>query len=183
MREKIVVNDDIFYVDNFLTSEECDSYVRNSEEIGFDEATINTTFGYQRESKVRNNLRVISDDQRLADDLWGRASEYVDERQGWKPVGLNERIRFYKYQLGHKFDWHYDASFERKNGERSWLTFIVYLSGEFDGGQTSFDDAFVLPEKGRALFFRHNLRHKGEIVSHGTKYVLRSDVMFERING
>ena len=33
-----------------------------------------------------------------------------------------------------EFDWHYDGCFERENGERSFLTFMVYLNEGFAGG-------------------------------------------------
>jgi hypothetical protein len=38
----------------------------------------------------------------------------------------------------------------------------------------------VVPRTGHALIFEHGLRHQGAEVSRGIKYVLRSDVMFER---
>ena len=74
----------------------------------------------------------------------------------------------------------------RENGERSQFTFMVYLNDGFGGGGTSFADprrrlfdAFtVVPKKGSALFFYHHLDHRGDEVTSGRKYVLRSDVMY-----
>jgi len=54
--------------------------------------------------------------------------------------GLNERLRFYRYDPGQKFDWHQDGYYERENGERSQFTFMVYLNDGFGGGGTSFVD-------------------------------------------
>ena len=36
----------------------------------------------------------------------------------------------------------------------------------------------VVPETGLALFFVHQIRHKGQPVTKGRKYVLRTDVMY-----
>ena len=88
------------------------------------------------------------------------------------------RVDFYRYDVGQQFDWHYDGCYERPNGERSWLTFMIYLNGDFDGGQTAFENAAVEPDTGMALFFVHQVLHKGQPVTNGRKYVLRSDVMY-----
>jgi prolyl 4-hydroxylase len=58
------------------------------------------------------------------------------------------------------------------------MTLLLYVNDGFEGGQTTFDDLVVTPERGMALVFRHDLFHAGEPVRGGTKYVLRSDVMF-----
>ena len=68
-------------------------------------------------------------------------------------VGLwcvNERLRFYRYDIGQQFDWHYDGAFERDNGERSQLTFMVYLNDGFVGGETALEGAIISPRKGLA---------------------------------
>ena len=88
-------------------------------------------------------------------------------------MGVNERLRFYRYDVGQQFEWHYDGHFERDNGERSFLTFMVYLNEGFVGGETSFADlpfpatlpsGKVVPRTGMALVFAHALLHKGEPV-------------------
>jgi hypothetical protein len=64
---------------------------------------------------------------------------------------------------------------------------LIYLSDEFEGGETSFEDSYsdesfdefqIIPKIGMALFFEHPIHHKGEPVTAGRKYVLRSDVMY-----
>jgi prolyl 4-hydroxylase len=67
----------------------------------------------------------------------------------------------------------------RPNGEQSMLTFMLYLNGDFEGGETNFQSGVsVKPETGMVLVFRHALFHEGAAVTSGRKYVLRSDVMF-----
>ena len=76
------------------------------------------------------------------------------------------------------------GAFARPNGERSELTFMVYLNDDFAGGATRFfhlDRTLrmsVQPERGSALVFVHRQLHEGSAVDSGRKYVLRTDVMY-----
>jgi hypothetical protein len=55
---------------------------------------------------------------------------------------------------------------------------MIYLNDDFTGGETLFEDCIVCPQTGMVLFFIHHIRHKGETVARGRKYVLRTDVMY-----
>ena len=57
---------------------------------------------------------------------------------------------------------------------------MVYLNDGFSGGETAFEDVVIEPVKGMALFFIHQILHKGQPVTKGRKYVLRTDVMYKR---
>jgi hypothetical protein len=141
---------------------------------------------------VRNNDRVMIDDPERALALYQRLSQHLAARfqNKWTPVGLNERLRLYRYDVGQQFDWHRDGYFERPNRERSCLTFMVYLNDNFNGGATSFSDdgagfatggvIRITPAKGMALLFHHPIMHRGDPVVAGRKYVLRTDVMYRR---
>jgi prolyl 4-hydroxylase len=93
-------------------------------------------------------------------------------------IGLNELFRFYRYQPGQEFKKHRDNSYIRNNKEASYFTFMIYLNDNFTGGATTFKDIVVKPKQGTALVFYHYLEHEGSEVTEGTKYVLRSDIMF-----
>ena len=188
MREETWLNDYVFIVDDFFTREECDKYIRMSEDFGFEEALVTTAKGTVRLDNLRNNDRVMFKDNEIANWLWERASDFVPvEYDGRAATGINELIRFYRYQPGQQFDWHLDFPFERDNGERSYLTLLIYLNDAFTGGATSFEDSYseqsfeefhVQPRRGMALFFEHQTHHKGEPVRDGCKYVMRTDVMY-----
>lgn len=68
--------------------------------------------------------------------------------------------------------------------EFSLYTVLIYLNEGFEGGSTDLlnDDDSVLyrlvPETGMVFLFRHELLHTGAEVLSGSKYVLRSDVMY-----
>lgn len=179
MPEYHYVSDDIFTVSEFFSREECEQFIQLAESHGFSDAPINTPFGTEIRRDVRDNTRVMIDDPKLAAHLWGRVAEYMPAKLADSvPVGVNERFRYYRYEDGQQFNWHCDGYFERLNFERSRLTFMVYLNDGFQGGQTSFEGHSIEPIAGMALFFAHELVHKGQPVFKGRKYVLRTDVMF-----
>ena len=77
---------------------------------------------------------------------------------------------------------------------QSEITVLLYLNQDFQGGRTLFLDRSdpsnvgkicpVKPRQGSILLFDHGLFHSGEAVSsnapHGTKFILRTDVMFAK---
>jgi hypothetical protein len=173
------ITDQIFTVDEFFTPQECEKHIALAEEAGFGDAPINSALGVQIRKDVRNNTRVMVTDVELANHLFGQIRDYIPlTLDGWTACGLNERFRYYRYEVGQQFDWHYDGRYERENGERSKLTFMIYLNEGFEGGETSFERLSIQPRQGQALFFIHELRHKGQPVVVGKKYVLRTDVMY-----
>lgn len=178
--ERVDVDHGIVCIRNVLSTTECDALIARAEAVGFEPATINTRSGAKRDEQTRDNDRVIMDDAELASDLWTRIVSHVPViRAGRQVVGLNERLRFYRYHPGQKFDWHVDGPFRRGNGEMSLFTFMIYLNEGYRGGATAFHNATeVVGERGMALLFEHGLMHQGAEVTHGVKYALRSDVMY-----
>jgi len=169
----------IFTVSNFLTKEECQRKILRAEKQGYEDATIQTREGPVRAEKVRNNDRVIFDDESLAQMFYARAKGFLPAIQDdWLITGLNEKFRFYKYGSGQYFKFHKDGSFQRSSTEESMLTFIVYLNDDFEGGLTRFLWDKVKPEEGMLIVFPHRITHEGSEVTSGYKYALRTDVMY-----
>jgi hypothetical protein len=132
-------------------------------------------------------MRVMVDDEVLAARLFQRVRPFLPERiDEWVAAGLNERFRFYRYDVGQTFTPHYDGSFRRNDGEESKLTFMVYLNDDFSGGTTDFLTEGgnvwlrVQPRLGMALVFEHFQLHEGTSPKSGRKYVLRTDVMYRK---
>ena len=82
-----------------------------------------------------------------------------------------------------------DDAYTAESGEASRLTVLLYLNGGFDGGGTRLctwqepDERAieVLPSAGAAfVVFDHKLLHSSTPCVRGRKYVMRSDVMYER---
>ena len=169
----------IFTISNILTADECQEQIAFAEQRGFEIATIEARDGPRLDTEVRNNDRVIVDDIARAVHLWERVAPFIPSNmQGRQVVGLNERIRYYRYNIGQQFDWHYDGFFRRDNGEQSHFTFMIYLNDGYAGGTTQFEELEVKGKRGMALVFEHEQLHRGAEVTRGMKYVLRSDVMY-----
>ncbi len=170
----------IFIVDGVLSALECEQLVGATEATGYESAPITTPWGFEMRPEIRNNTRVMEDDHDRAGWLWDRLARWIPrERWSLHAVGLNERFRYYRYHPGQYFEWHRDGAYRRNVHEVSQLTLMVYLNGDFEGGQTEFEHAEpVRPRQGRALVFEHGLRHRGAPVDVGTKYVMRTDVMY-----
>jgi prolyl 4-hydroxylase len=170
-----------FTLDNVLTGGECASLIDRIETLGPAAAPITTAAGFVMRPDIRNNERVMFDDVPLAKDLFDRVAAHMPSPLcNMQPVGANERFRCYRYTPGQRFAPHYDGAYERNETERSLLTLIVYLNEGFEGGETGFLDYDVtaIPRTGSALLFQHYMLHEGVSVRSGTKYVLRSDVMY-----
>jgi hypothetical protein len=118
---------------------------------------------------------------------------------------INPRWRFFRYQQDAVYRPHMDGSwpesrindageyeFDKSGAVTSYLTFLIYLNDDFTGGETRFyfPDATgvgltargVIPRAGSVLVFPQAntaaLIHEGSAVESGTKYVIRSDVLY-----
>jgi predicted 2-oxoglutarate/Fe(II)-dependent dioxygenase YbiX len=170
----------IVTIPEILSPAECREHIARSEQIGYEPAP----FADSIDERVRNNERVIADDDALSALVWSRIRDHVprllDDRAA---SGVNERFRYYRYRPGQKFALHRDGFFRRENGEQSKLTCLLYLNDDFTGGETAVKHVMVAPRQGMALIFRHEFPHEGRPVLDGIKYVLRTDVMYDRIRG
>ncbi len=174
------LNNGVFTVENFLTAEECRHYIALGDGIGYAPSEVNFASGSRRAEDIRNNDRVIFDDPALASLLFERARPLLPARFGSGALwGMNERMRFYRYGPDQYFKWHKDGIFAKSPDEASCLTFMIYLNEGFEGGATEFKTEFVKPETGMALVFPHKVAHQGAPIISGSKYVLRTDVMYK----
>lgn len=175
----IVLANEILLIENFWSAQKCDEFISESERKGYEAATVQTESGPRFVDHIRNNNRVFVRDFELAHALWTELEPYAPKTIGQsQAVGLNELFRFYKYEPGQQFRKHRDQSFMRNAEEASYYTFMIYLNDNFKGGDTTFDNLTVRPRKGAALIFYHYLEHSGSEVTEGTKYVLRTDIMY-----
>jgi prolyl 4-hydroxylase len=127
---------------------------------------------------------VIVDDAELAAELFRRLQPSLPARMGELTlVGLNERLRMYRYQPGQKFAPHMDHWFRPDDAHVTLHTVLAYFNDNFSGGETRFMEqveATVVPKPGRVAIFQHKLRHEGCEVVSGTKYAMRTDVIYGR---
>jgi predicted 2-oxoglutarate/Fe(II)-dependent dioxygenase YbiX len=168
-----------------ISQEECRALIDLSESVGYAPATIEGRLDGPQGFNVsagRYNDRSAVEDTALADVLWNRLHRRVPALiNGRKVIGLNERLRFYRYGAGQNFSPHTDGYYLRDNGERSLLTMILYLNDDYSGGEAFFlkSETLIAPQTGTLLLFTHTLWHEGRAVTAGQKYILRTDVMYE----
>jgi hypothetical protein len=180
-----LVENEIIIVDDALSARACAAIVDAVERN--DAFTESTSRGPRFGEAWRRNGRFAVEDAAFADALWdasGGRETFAFELADAK--GLNPNIRVYRYRSSEHFGPHVDERVFAR-GFTSGYTALYYLSGACEGGRTIFYDergderCSVTPKAGRALYFRHGVdmpEHEGEEVRSGTKYVLRSDVLF-----
>ena len=186
MNKTSLIGQKLFLIDDFLSAQECEQFIAQSEQSGYEEATITGAGGVAvLSNEVRNNERLILDDEALAARFYQRVRPLLAPSWlGWEILAFNERFRFYRYDVGQTFNVHFDGTFARNDDEQSQFTFLIYLNNNFVGGHTNFfdDDGAVThsvqPRRGTALVFWHPMMHEGATVTKGRKYVLRTDVMY-----
>lgn len=69
------------------------------------------------------------------------------------------------------------------------MTILIYLNENYTGGQTLINTRYdhkseiitITPKTGQALCFGKDIKHSGEVVLEGTKYILKADVLFKRM--
>ena len=128
--------------------------------------------------------------------------QFMTDTKCGRPLGLNPRLRILRYDAldNDVFDPHFDATTRvTPTGSciemTSLLTVLIYLNDgggkDFDGGETHYLDStntnteptIVIPTMGSVVVFEHDLYHSSVPLNFGTKYVLRTDVLFKLTDG
>lgn len=185
-------------IHGFLSPTECEALINAGEQRGFQSAESDYPPSY------RNNARQVLDDEALGNCLLDRLQAAVRacgvgnvlkaQQAFWRLVGLNERLRLCRYTAGQQFHIHQDGVHHRGADCQSRLTFMIYLTdGEaFEGGDTLFYAtgprsastmtvvARLRPRVGSLILFDHGIWHAGDTVTQGVKYILRSDLLYQR---
>jgi predicted 2-oxoglutarate/Fe(II)-dependent dioxygenase YbiX len=168
----------VFSIPSFMGEGACQALMDLAESSGFAAAEVRTVNGQKSMPTIRNNERTVVTNPAWRDQLWNKLAQItlptIDAQQA---MGLPRELRFYKYCAGQRFKMHKDGPWVEE-GKTSKLTFLLYLNDEFEGGETDFREFQITPKKGSALLFVHDTWHEGRAVVSGTKYVLRSDVLY-----
>lgn len=164
-------------------------------------ALLNVGGGRQRlATGIRSSDRWMRDDIPLSAALWRRVRAHVPAvLRGSAVTGLNERLRFLRYERGQHFAEHRDGVYVRPSShptcplDRSQLTLLIYLNGGFKGGELAMmwggwedDDGageevrcLIRPEAGLVVVHDHQIRHEAMAVrSCDRRYCIRTDIMF-----
>jgi hypothetical protein len=175
-------------IEGVYTRAECAAWIARVRGGEWLPATVNRASGREVDARMRDNSTAIVRDAAAAGTLWQRVAPHLPARirangAACAADGVMLPLRVYRYEVGQRFGLHHDQSYERDDGARSLLTLLVYLSDADDGlrgGATEFPEQgrVIAPRAGAALWFQHMVLHAGAPVVAGTKYVLRTDVVY-----
>ncbi len=150
--------------DGFLSPSECDSLMRYCESQKMEQSSV-LSYGAKSDVAVDMNNRK-SQTKWLPNSQHPVAQKMAEFAASLsnKPIENQEMLQVVKYDVGGKFNPHFDACDieepEYRNrvnhgaGQRL-ATLLVYLNDEYEGGETDFVDIgySVKPRKGKAVFF------------------------------
>ncbi len=195
---EIIKPDQSWLLYGVFSSEECDELIEKTENVGYGNLSATHTGNY------RKNQRMTVSHKALADELFMRIQDACPEEVRhpnknvvWRLKGVNHRFRFCKYDEGGFLAERTEDCFQQTPTVRSFFTCILYLN-ETDGGETNFIkrcprkdserdsvsvERSVKPQTGKILLFNHNLRHEGAKLLSGHKYIMHTEVMYERAPG
>lgn len=165
----------LWSVEDVYTEAECRGFIDLIERSAPALATNNPLY--------RDQDRVIKDDPGIAGELFRRLRPHLPERINvLRLVGLNDRLRMYRYRAGQRFEPHMDHWYRPSESQVTLHTVLVYFNDDFEGGETRFREQIeqtIIPRRGMAAIFQHKIRHEGCPVRRGIKYAMRSDVIYE----
>ncbi len=162
-----------FQLLNVLSPQEAQGFIDLSENLGY---LKDAAVSLPREVRHNDNVTWVTDEQ--TDNLiWQRIKHLVNENPDMfnhkKPLGINARFRFYRYEQGDFFKDHIDGAWP---GSRvidqslvhdaypdrfSQMTFLILLNDDFSGGATRFlvnKDDPTQPARGQGNVQEVNVR-------------------------
>ncbi|CAF3941245.1 unnamed protein product [Rotaria sp. Silwood1] len=97
-----------FILLNVFTPKECQDWIELTEQHGYSPAKVNIGGGREKLiTDFRDSSRCIIDDVNMANVLFQRIESFLPKvYNGYHLVGLNERLRFLRYDPGQKFEPH-----------------------------------------------------------------------------
>jgi hypothetical protein len=200
-----------FQLLNVFSKEECQAFIDTTEALEF---LPDAPVSLSRDIRHNDNVTWVVD--KTTDELiWQRCAHLMPAPalagksltdpdnlyEGRQSVGINARFRFYRYKEGDFFKFHTDGAWPGSRvikqklvtdaypDRYSEMTFLMFLSEDFDGGATRFrvnrEDIDIRTPAGSVLCFPHGMHplhrvHSSVPITRGTKYIARSDVLFQQ---
>ena len=131
----------LYVVDNFLSNEECDAFIKASEGKLQPSTVINLDNELQHENRTSENCWVEHDANDIVHEVSKRLSILVQI-----PIRNAEQYQLVYYKKGAKYMPHFDSfDYETEDGKKYWepggqrmITVIAYLNDVEEGGETGF---------------------------------------------
>lgn len=199
-----------FILENFFSEKECDIYLEQLEDISFKSLDKEYPESYRNSERIclfnQDIATVIW--SRLVPfltkkDIHNQRPIDFNNEGVWRPIRVNECLKITRYKPNSYFKPHLDGLYIPDPNEATIHTILIYLNDDFSGGNTNFikipkDQDLVSflkdpkgkyevmesikAKKGSALIFSSDKCHEGETVLKGNKFILRSEIVFQRTN-
>lgn len=151
-----------------------------SQEHSWDKAQVTRGYSFYEDNSRTNHCFTLSDEDpkekflamKLDLTLRQHVESYVKGISLFR-IGLRENYQFLKYNLGEKFDCHFDGTGIGLISNRM-ISVVLYLNDDYQGGEIEFpfQKISIKPKKGLLLIFPSNFcyAHIAKPVTEGTKY-------------
>jgi hypothetical protein len=180
-----IIKNSAWVLSNVFTEDECNKLIEYGNSIGYESIEDEYPCTY------RNNTRFIKTLPSFARELYMRISKFIPNTlyNKWEKSGLNDYFRFCKYEKNGIFVMHQDTSYRPSFNYQSLLTCMIYLNNT-DGGNTRFYQDHnnikiiineISPKPGQIIIFDPDIWHDGAKVLSGEKYIIRTEVMYRKI--
>ena len=113
----------MFKLPKYLLNVGCNQFIKLIERSSPKLATNNPLY--------RNQDRVMIDDPKISQDLFERLRPHLPETMGnLVLIGLNERLRMYRYKIGQSFTPHMDHWYRPNDHQITLHTVLVYFNDD-----------------------------------------------------
>ena len=189
-------------IPKFLTQKECDGFIdflyKNRLMQSRDERRATKPkqiLSSSERMRPRGLAWTINKSKMISELIFDRCFDFLpkvwlneEDNSIWEVCGINNDVKSLKYGPGDVLCSHYDAPYVKNENERSFITTVLYLNDDFVGGCFQFvnpkKECMIHPvqiKKGTCLMFQHNTFHQASSVEEGTKYMIRFDILYKRV--
>ena len=164
----------IYQIHNAVSPSVCRNYVQQGDRVGWSPTNISELNPLFSRSQAAINI----DTQALFAAIQHTAPPRLDDMDIVSLV--EQRTACMRYSEGEHFGLHTDSPFVAPDGAFTKLSLVLYLNDDYTGGETVFPDLAleVRPEVGKILLFPPTLNHMSKPIFRGTKYIVRSEVLY-----
>lgn len=176
-----LLSDDLIVFPQFLSVEECADIIEFS--IKLPKTTTRSTC--RQRSMFRSSVLadyLFTEIKKLSREVCIKMllkPQHQDDQ--WTPSYINNNFRFVTSEAGTGIGPHFDATYVVNVDEISIYTAMIYLNDNFTGGLLDFNNTSYIPQQGDLVILNQRLLHSSPPVKTGTKYILRSEIMYRRV--
>ncbi|KAF0982083.1 hypothetical protein FDP41_011944 [Naegleria fowleri] len=194
-----VIMEGLFTIDHVLSPLETQEYIRKAKEHTWSKSKVGLSISKSNVDydSVRTSDQFEFEDEKLAQHVFKIGEKTLNDMfdgasAKFIPDCIDSNWKCYRYMKGNFFERHKDSG-RSVNDLKSFVTVLIYLNGneesdhqDFEGGQTLVygptckEGVDIHPSPGKAAFFLHQLDHEAMEVLNGTKYILKSVVLFKK---